>query len=209
MFLRSLCYLCVMVAGLVAARAAELSTYRTHARETTQSARKLVFERIDAIEEMITCRQAFERERIDLKLVRNTAEDTLFYNSQGLEGHLRISQVIHKPASPDDTLRTLAHEIMADAFVLGYLDGRTYVRTNNVVLDQGYFQQGNLLDGTWHFTTVGEKQALLLHEILHIALNKDDDYLAGLKVCPLRRLAACPQVPPDSGGAQTSSKTLE
>jgi hypothetical protein len=36
-----------------------------------------------------------------------------------------------------------------------------------------------------------EKQNLLLHEILHIALGKDDDDLNSRALCPLRLLAFC------------------
>jgi hypothetical protein len=44
-------------------------------------------------------------------------------------------------------------------------------------------------------TTEEEKQALLLHEILHIVLDRDDDDLTRKGLCPLRLLAACPRVP--------------
>ena len=43
-------------------------------------------------------------------------------------------------------------------------------------------------------TTEEEKQALLLHEILHIALDRDDDDLNRRGLCPLRLLASCPRV---------------
>ena len=43
-------------------------------------------------------------------------------------------------------------------------------------------------------TTEEEKQALLLHEILHIALDRDDDDLTRRGLCPLRLLAFCPRV---------------
>jgi len=40
-------------------------------------------------------------------------------------------------------------------------------------------------------TTLEEKQSLLLHEVLHIALDKDDDALTARDLCPLRLLAFC------------------
>ena len=82
----------------------------------------------------------------------------------------------------------------ADAFVLGYEDGGKYIRTREVVLNHGYFWQSNPEDGTWRMTTEEEKQALLLHEILHIALDRDDDDLTRRGLCPLRLLASCPRV---------------
>ena len=45
--------------------------------------------------------------------------------------------------------------------------------------------------GTWRLTTPEERQDLLLHELLHIALDKNDDEVHGLEACPLRRLAVC------------------
>ena len=48
-------------------------------------------------------------------------------------------------------------------------------------------------DGKLRATTMEEKQNLLLHEILHIALGKDDDDLNSRALCPLRLLAFCPR----------------
>jgi len=46
-----------------------------------------------------------------------------------------------------------------------------------------------------------EKQNLLLHEILHIALGMDDYDLNSRALCPLRLLAFCPRT-------QTASATV-
>ena len=145
------------------------------ADETTLMARQLLLERIDAIAENSQCRNAFTREKIDLETLRSTVRHTRFYNAAGLEGDLRFSVAVGKPASPDQTLRTLALQVDADAFVLGYVDDGHYIRTNRVVLGLGYFDQRARLEGVWRHTTLEEKQAVLLHEILHIALGKDDD----------------------------------
>jgi hypothetical protein len=140
------------------------------------------------------CRQAFIREKIDLDQVRATAYQVRFYNAEGPEGELRFSDVVGKPASPNEPIRNLARGLSADAFVLGYRDGRDYIRTKEVVLTLGYFWQRNPEDGSWRMTTEEEKQALLLHEILHIVLNQDDDDLTRRELCPLRLLASCPRV---------------
>jgi hypothetical protein len=79
-------------------------------------------------------------------------------------------------------LRALALRLPADAFVLGYLDGRRYVRTKHVVLNRGYFEHDE--DG---------RQSLLLHELLHIVLDTDDDDLNERDLCPLRLLSFCPR----------------
>jgi hypothetical protein len=105
-------------------------------------------------------------------LLRLTARQTRFYDATALEGDLRFSAVVGKAASPDGTLRTLASRVMADAFVLGYFDADRYVRTRHVVLTRGYLQQPNADDGALRPTTREEKQSLLLHEILHIALSQ-------------------------------------
>ena len=67
-------------------------------------------------------------------------------------------------------------------------------RTREVVLNRGFFWQRNLQDWALRMTTEEEKQALLLHEILHIALDRDDDDLTRRGLCPLRLLASCPRV---------------
>ena len=162
---------------------------------TTERAQQLVLARIDAIAGAGACRQAFGQQQIDLNRVRLTVSQLRFYNSEGPEGDLKFSQVVGKPASPDQSLRDLARGLSADAFVLGYQDGRQYVRTRHVVLSRGYFSQGSLDDRTWRPTTGEEKQALLLHEVLHIALNVDDDDLTRRDLCPLRLLAFCPRTP--------------
>jgi hypothetical protein len=82
--------------------------HRPDAAETTLMARQLLLERIDAIEENTLCRNAFTREKIDLETLRSTVRHTRFYNAAGLEGDLRFSVVVGKPASPDQTLRTLS-----------------------------------------------------------------------------------------------------
>ncbi len=161
--------------------------------ETTQVARQLVLERIDEIAHNGHCRQTFWREKIDLNLLRFTIEQTRFYDATGPEGRLKFSVVVGKVASPDRTLRALASEVGADAFVLGYFDGNRYVRTKRVVLTSGYHEQLDPRDRTLHPTTIEEKQNLLLHEILHIALDKDDDDLNSRALCPLRLLAFCPR----------------
>jgi hypothetical protein len=161
--------------------------------ETTQVARQLVLERIDEIAHNGHCRQTFGRGKIDLNLLRFTVEQTRFYDATGREGRLKFSVVVGKVASPDRTLRALASEVEADAFVLGYNDGNRYVRTKRVVLTSGYHEQLDPRDGTLRPTTIEEKQNLLLHEILHIALDKDDDDLNSRALCPLRLLAFCPR----------------
>ena len=164
------------------------------AGQTTESARQLLLQKLEAISNMSECRQAFVREEIDLDQVRATAYKVRFFNAEGPEGELRFSEVVGKPASPDEQIRDLAHGLSADAFVLGYQDGGKYIRTREVVLSRGYFWQRNSQDGTWRMTTEEEKQALLLHEILHIALDRDDDDLTRRGLCPLRLLASCPRV---------------
>jgi hypothetical protein len=163
------------------------------AAETTQMARQLLLERIDAIAENSFCRNEFAREEIDLEKLRSIVRQTRFYDAAGIEGELRFSAVVGKPASPDQTLRTLALQVDADAFVLGYVDDGRYVRTNRVILGLGYFEQRAAEGGALRPTTLEEKQALLLHEILHIALGQGDDYLDKRELCPLRLLSFCPR----------------
>src|SRR5437868_1499434 len=76
--------------------------------ETTEMARQLVLERIEAIAENGQCSTAFAQEKIDLEILRSTVRQTRFYDAMGLEGDLRFSSVVGRPASPDQTLRTLA-----------------------------------------------------------------------------------------------------
>ncbi len=182
-----------MLAALAAAPARV--AIRQGARETTAAARKLVLERIDEIAHTGRCRQAFGQEKIDLDRVRVIVQRLWFYNAEGPEGRSRFSEVAGKPASPDLTIRELARGLTADAFVLGYQDGGRYIRTNYVVLAAGYFAQSNPQAGTWRSTTEEEKQALLLHEVLHVALDVDDDNLRQRELCPLRLLAFCPRTP--------------
>ena len=61
------------------------------------------------------------------------------------------------------------------------------------MLTRGYHEQLDPSDGGLRLTTMEEKQNLLLHEILHIALGKDDDDLNSRALCPLRLLAFCPR----------------
>ncbi len=173
-----------------------------HSAVTTQMARKLVLERIDEIAQNGHCRQTFGKEKIDLNLLRFTVEQTRFYDVAGREGSLKFSTVVGKLASPDQTLRVLASEVEADAFVLGYYDANRYVRTRHVVLTHGYHEQPDPSDGRVRATTMEEKQNLLLHEILHIALGKDDDDLNSRALCPLRLLAFCQR-------SRTASATIE
>ena len=165
------------------------------ANQTTKLARELVLQRLEWLAERNECRQAFIREKIDLDQVRATAYEVRFYNAEGPEGELRFSDVVGKAAFPDEQIRNLARGLSADAFVLGYQDGGEYIRTREVVLNHGYFWQRNPQDGVWRMTTEEEKQALLLHEILHIALDRYDDDLTSRGLCPLRLLASCPRVP--------------
>lgn len=158
---------------------------------TTLMARRLVLERIDAIAQNAHCRQTFGQEKIDLDLLRFTVNRTRFYDATGADGELRFSAVVGKAASPDRTLRMLAKDVEADAFVLGYYDANRYVRTRHVVLTRGYHEQPDDNDGKLRPTNSDEKQNLLLHEILHIALDKDDDDLNNRALCPLRLLAFC------------------
>ena len=133
------------------------------------------------------------RQNIDLDLLRATVYQTRFYDATGFEGALKFSAVVGKAASPDQTLQTLARQTDADAFVLGYFEDGRYVRTKRVVLWRGFFEQPAAAEGVLRPTTPEEKQALLLHEILHIALDKDDDDLNSRELCPLRLLAFCPR----------------
>jgi hypothetical protein len=161
------------------------------AETTTAMARKLVLDRIDEIAAAPQCRHSFGQQQIDLELLRDTVRKTRFYNSLGADGDLTFSQVVGKPASPDERLRALAAEVAADAFVLGYFDGARYVRTRSVILKRGFFEQAP--DGISRPTTTAEKQALLLHEILHIALNEDEDDLSHRNLCPMHLLSFCPR----------------
>jgi hypothetical protein len=179
-----------MLAGLAAAPAR--LALEESAGETTAVAQKLVLERIDAIARAGRCRKAFGQQQIDLDRVRMAARQVRFYNAEGPEGDLRFSEVVGEPASPDRRLRELSRGLSADAFVLGYQEGTRYIRTKHVVLSRGYFEQGRPRDGTWRPTTEEEKQALLLHEILHIALDVGDDDLTRRELCPLRLLSFCP-----------------
>jgi hypothetical protein len=175
---------------------------------TTQMARQLLLERIDAIAENSQCRNEFAREEIDLETLRSIVRQTRFYDAAGIEGDLRFSAVVGKPASPDQTLRTLALQVDADAFVLGYVDGGRYIRTHRVVLGLGYFEQREP-QGALRPSTLEEKQALLLHEILHIALGKGDDYLDKRELCPLRLLSFCPRSLNARGSAGDPSRLAE
>jgi hypothetical protein len=189
-------YACLLPLLLLAGSttgAAPTRLYITNrASQTTELARELLLQRLEWIAGRSDCRQAFLRERIDLDQVRATAHKVRFYNAEGPEGELRFSEVVGKPASPNEQIRNLARGLSADAFVLGYQDGKEYIRTKEVVLNHGYFWQHDP-DDVWRMTTEEEKQALLLHEILHIVLNRDDDDLTRRGLCPLRLLATCPR----------------
>jgi hypothetical protein len=178
-----------------------------HADQTTQMARGLVLERIDAIAQNEQCRQTLGQEHINLDLLRITVRQTRFYDATGVDGNLTFSAVVGKPASPDQTLRTLAQQVGADAFVLGYFDADRYVRTKHVVLSRGYFEQADPAEGTLRPTTREEKQSLLLHEILHIALGKDDHDLDSHELCPLHLLAFCPRFQTARGTAAVPSRS--
>ena len=196
--------LAVIAIAVVQGRNAPRLPQWEHADETTQMARKLLLERIDDIAQNPHCRQTFGEQKIDIDLLRLTARQTRFYDATAPEGGLKFSAVVGKPASPDDTLRMLASGVMADAFVLGYCDADRYVRTRQVVLTRGYLQQPDSAEGTLRPTTREEKQSLLLHEILRIALRVDDDDLNGRGLCPLQLLAFCPRhktADPVKGGA--------
>jgi hypothetical protein len=191
-------YACLLPLLLLAGSTTGAGPARTYitnrASQTTEHARELLLQRLEWIAGRSECRQAFLREMIDLDQVRATAYKVRFYNADGPEGELRFSDVVGKPASPNEQIRDLARGLSADAFVLGYRDGGEYIRTREVVLGHGYFWQRNPQDGVWRMTTEEEKQALLLHEILHIILNRDDDDLTRRGLCPLRLLASCPRV---------------
>lgn len=161
--------------------------------ETTEMARQLVLEKIDAIAENGQCSAAFAQEKIDLEILRSTVRQTRFYDATGLEGDLRFSSVVGRAASPDQKLRTLALQVAADAFVLGYVENGRYMRTKRVVLGRGYFERRDPHVLALRPTTLEEKQALLLHEILHIALDRDDDVLNKRELCPLHLLSFCPR----------------
>jgi hypothetical protein len=195
----------VLIPALSLAQLAGWTTFASspagRAAETTRMARRLVLDRIDAIGQNNYCRRSLEEENIDLDLLRFTVGQTRFYDATGADGDLKFSAVVGKAASPDQTLRTLASEVSADAFVLGYYDGEQYVRTRHVVLTRGFYEQADPDKGKFRPTTTAEKQSLLLHEVLHIALGKDDDYLNDRALCPLRLLGFCPrtQVASQSG----------
>ena len=184
----------LLLAGSTTGAAPPRMYIANRASQTTELARELVLQRLEWIAGMKECRQAFVREKIDLDQVRATAYKVRFYNAEGPEGGLRFSDVVGKAASPNEQIRDLARGLSADAFVLGYQDGRKYIRTKEVVLNRGYFWRRDPQDGAWRMTTEEEKQALLLHEILHIALDRDDDDLTRRGLCPLRLLASCPRV---------------
>ena len=67
------------------------------------------------------------------------------------------------------------------------------MRTRYVVLSRGFHEQPDPNKLELRPTTTDEKQSLLLHEILHIALGKDDEDLNSPSLCPLRLLALCPR----------------
>jgi hypothetical protein len=174
----------------------------SRAAETTRIARQLVLERINAIGQNDNCRRTFEQENIDLDLLRLTVAQTRFYDATGVDGDLKFSAVVGRAASPDQTLRTLASQVGADAFVLGYYDADRYVRTRHVVLTRGFHEQPDPDKRKLRPTTADEKQSLLLHEILHIALGKDDDDLNSRALCPLRLLALCPRTQVANQGSE-------
>lgn len=129
---------------------------------------------------MSDCSQDFARQKIDLDRLRLTLPRVRFYSAIGPEGELRFSDAVGAQATPDRTLRALAEGLPADAFVLGYQDGRRYVRTRNVVLTSTYFAHDH-----------SGRQSLLLHELLHIVLDTDDTDLNRRDLCPLRLLSFC------------------
>ena len=191
--MKSLTWCLVLISSVLSAALPPRLLLPQQVTRTTDVARKLLLEKLDSIG-MSRCRADFERETIDLNRLRFIANQVRFYDADGPEGNLRFSGVVGKPASPDERLHDLARELSADAFVLGYQDGGRYVRTGNVVLNDGYFWQVDPQNGMRRATTDEEKRALLLHEILHIALDRDDDDLNRRALCPLRLLAACPRV---------------
>ncbi|HJZ97286.1 MAG TPA: hypothetical protein VKE70_12330 [Candidatus Solibacter sp.] len=183
----------LLLAGTTTGAAPARMYIANRASQTTELARNLLLQRLEWIAGRSDCRQSFIREMIDLEQVRATAHKVRFYSADGPEGELRFSDVVGKPASPNEQIRALARGLSADAFVLGYQDGGEYIRTREVVLNHGYFWQRDPQDRVWRMTTDEEKQALLLHEILHIVLNRDDDDLTRRGLCPLRLLASCPR----------------
>ncbi|HYO81086.1 MAG TPA: hypothetical protein VES20_06775 [Bryobacteraceae bacterium] len=187
--------LVTIASGTLSGQLRDQTRLREYAERTTRSARELVLTKIDTIEQTASCRQVFQDERIDLARLRRAAYRTRFYSVVGPEGNLTFSKVVGRPASPDDTLRELAREISADAFVLGYLEGPRYVRTSHVVLSHGYFAQEDAEHNRQRLTTPEEKQTLLLHELLHIALGIDDDDLNRRELCTLRLITFCPRKP--------------
>lgn len=164
---------------------------RQSAQRTTEAVRELLLARIDVIQQTAGCRRDFERENIDFARLRLVTRKSRFYSVVAPEGKLRFSAVVQRPASPDQTLQTLAQAVTADAFVLGYQEGSRYVRTAHVVLGHGYFEQSGR-HGERRPTTLAEKQTLLLHELLHIALDSDDHALDRRDLCTLRLITFCP-----------------
>jgi len=185
--------LCSIGIALLTDSALAGSEIRARVHRTTQLAREAVLQRIEEIGRHGDCRRNFARRAIDLSVLRATARKARFYDATGPAGNLKFSDVVGKPSSPDLTLQTLARQITADAFVLGYIEDSRYVRTNNVVLWRGYFELQGVAEGPLRSTTADEKQSLLLHEILHIALDKDDVDLNCRELCPFRLLSFCSQ----------------
>jgi hypothetical protein len=71
------------------------------AYRTTQMARQLVLERIEAIAQNAHCRATFGQENIDLNMLRFTVYRTRFYDATSADGDLKFSVVVGKAASPD------------------------------------------------------------------------------------------------------------
>jgi hypothetical protein len=183
----------ILFIGAVGGRTLVRTPEQRPGAETTEMARQLVLERIDAIAENGQCSTAFAQEKIDLEILRSTVRQTRFYDAVGLEGDLTFSSVVGRAASPDQKLRSLALQVDADAFVLGYTENGRYIRTKRVVLGSGYFERREPQVVASRPTTLEEKQALLLHEILHIALDTDDYVLNRRELCPLHLLGFCPR----------------
>jgi hypothetical protein len=185
-------FITILFMGAVGGRTLVRIPEQVPGASTTEMARQLVLERIDAVAENAQCSTALAQEKIDLEVLRSTVRQARFYDAMGLEGDLTFSSVVGRAASPDQTLRTLALQVAADAFVLGYVENGRYIRTKRVVLGRGYFERREPQVVALRPTTLEEKQALLLHEILHIALDKDDEVLNKRELCPLHLLFFCP-----------------
>src|SRR5262249_816112 len=70
-------------AGVLGGRTVMRVLEQEHADHTTRMARQLVLARIETIAHDGDCRQIFGHEKIDLDMLRRTAQQTAFYDATG------------------------------------------------------------------------------------------------------------------------------